>query len=225
MKVLNFEQGSPEWIEARRCKVTGTKLADVMGSSLARLQLICELIAEKQTEQTKAFKATAEMERGTAEEEFGRKLFEVIGNKKVNQVGICISDEFDWLANSPDGLIGKNNEESIEIKCPDTKKAVFYKITQTFEDTGITKSYQPFCGIPAEYKWQVVSYFLVNENLQKLNFCVYDSRFINEDHKLTVTEVKRENEVLQEAINQAKEELIKFRADWLKYEEQCFSTF
>lgn len=47
MRVLNFEQGSAEWLEARKGVVTGTRLGDVMGTALARENLICDLIYEK----------------------------------------------------------------------------------------------------------------------------------------------------------------------------------
>ena len=73
MKIINCNQGTQEWIEARRCMITGTKLDSVMGTKLDQLMLACELIGEEATEQTKAFKATIEMERGTAEEVFARK--------------------------------------------------------------------------------------------------------------------------------------------------------
>lgn len=224
MKIINIEQGSPEWLEARRCKVTGTRLEDVMGTELAQLQLISELIAEKATEQTKSFKVTEAMERGTNEEVFAIKKFTEVTGKKVENVGICISNKFDWLACSPDGLIGKKHNEALEVKSPDSSTAVFYKITAMCPDLQLTKSQIPFLGIPAKYKWQCINYFLVNENLEKLHFAVYDARFINDDHKLNVITIERSNPALQEEINVAMDKLVAFREKWLKLEELTYSA-
>jgi predicted phage-related endonuclease len=231
----NIEQGTKEWHDARMCKVTGKKLDKVMGTLEARTGLIAELIAEEETEQSKAFKSNAEMERGTNEEPFAVKAFEEKTGKKVDRLGICVSSEFDWVSVSPDGMI-KNAEgkytEGVEVKCPDSKTMVLYRMENTIPlaDIGLLtakgepKAGAPFLGIPAEYKWQVVQYFIVNEDLQKLYFLVYDKRFINEEAQLYIVEVNRSNEILQEAINEAREELIKFRVDWLRFKEIILPT-
>ncbi len=226
MQILQLEQGSQEWHDARRCKVTGTKLDDIMGSPLARLQLICELIAEEATEQTKTFKTTAEMERGTAEEPFAVKAFETLTGKAIDKgVGFCISDEFDWFGFSPDGFILEEKSgkytEGIEIKNPDTKTAMFYRIANMIpaSETKLSASKQTFLGIPADYKWQVIAGFMVNTDLQKMSFLVYDARIIDEKQKLYVVEVFRENELLQDAMKEAHDELVRFRSDWLKWKD------
>lgn len=235
MKIIDVVQGTEEWHDARRCKVTGTKLQSVMGTSGARTTLIAELIAEKETEQTKAFSTTQEMERGNAEEEFAIKKFEKQTGKKVDRVGMCIHDDLDWVALSPDGLIkDKKGEytEAIEVKCPDSKKSILYRIHNMvpMEETGLMGAKgnplagAPFLGVPSDYKWQIVHYFLVNEKLQKLHFVVYDERFIQEEGKLYVVEVDRENEILQEAIKEAEESLESFRENWLNWAEIILPT-
>lgn len=223
MQILNIEQGSKEWHDRRRCKVTGSKLEKVMGTSLARAQLIAELIAEEATEQTKIIRATDEMERGTAEEIFAIKMFEARTGKKVSRVGICISDEYDWLAVSPDGLVkhGDVYSEAIEVKSPDSKTAIFARLANLIpqDEIKLPKSNQSFLGIPESYKWQVVQYFIVNPDLKLLNFVVYDARFIDDQEKMYIIKVESTNEMLQDAIKEAKETLVKFRADWLAWSE------
>jgi hypothetical protein len=73
--------------------------------------------------------------------------------------------------------------------------------------------------VPADYKWQIVQYFLVNADLLKLYFLVYDARFIDSKEKLYIVEVERSNELVQDAVKEAKEALERFRADWLKWRE------
>lgn len=269
MRTIAIEQGTKEWHDSRMCKVTGTKLKSVMGTAEARRSLIAELIAEEATEQSKAFVTTAEMERGNAEEIFAIRAYEAKTGKKVERVGMCVHDEHDWIALSPDGLIkdeaGKYSEAT-EVKCPDSKKAILYRIENIIPmaETGLLSKYTkaemlevlekrdiphnpkalaseletllpaddqgkpasgaPFLGIPSEYKWQVVHYFLVNNDLKKLHFLIYDARFINEDAKLYTVEVSRDNEILQEAVSEAMEALLKFRADWLAWKEIVLPT-
>lgn len=229
MEILELEQGTAEWQAARRCSITGTKLKQVMGTAEGRRALIAELIAEEATEQSKVFRTSDEMERGNAEEIFAIKAFEKKTGKTVSRPGIVVSSEFDWLKLSPDGLIEENGifTEGTEVKCPDSKKAILYRIENMIdpEQTGLLSAKgaplasAPFLGIPSEYKWQIVMYFLVVDTLQKMNFLVYDARFIDEEAKLYVVEVERSNEILQDAMNEAKKELLKFRADWLAWKE------
>ena len=223
MRILDVEQGSLEWLEERRCKITGTKLKRVMGTELARRDLIAELIAEKGTEQVKTIRPTAEMERGNAEEKFAIKEFEQKYGKRVDEVGICIHDEYEWIALSPDGLI-KNEDgeytEGIEIKSPDSKNSILYRMNNLLGTAKGSRSGAPFLGIPGDYKWQAIEYFIVNEKMQKLYFVVYDARFIEADKRLYVIELERDNELLQDAIKEATEALEVFRQLWMDIEEK-----
>lgn len=237
MIIINCEQGTPEWLEARRCKITGTKMDSVCGSDLDRLMLACELIAEEATEQTKAFKATAEMERGTAEEVFARKHFMETRNVKVEEIGFCISEKYDYLGVSGDGWIANDKgiyTGAFENKSPDSKNAVFYKLADLLppEKLGLgswstptaknpystfkPSAKAPFLGVPAQYKSQIVTYFLVNDDLEELFFSVYDDRFIEDDSKQHIVTIRRDNEVLQDALREAEHALVSFRAYWLE---------
>jgi hypothetical protein len=235
MKILNLEQGTQEWLDARRCMITGTRMDSVVGTPLDRLMLACELIAEEMSEQSKVMKVTPEMERGTAEEVFARQRFMSDTGKAVEEIGFCVSDEFDYVGVSGDGWIKNDGvlSEAIEIKSPDTKTAVFYQLADKLapEVIGLgswskpTKAEPepvfkpsakaPFLGIPSNYKSQVLTYFIVNENLKKLYFCVYDQRFVDDKSKMYIIEVNRDNELLQDAIKEYKEAIVSFRAFWL----------
>ena len=225
MKIIkDIEQGTMEWRDLRRGKVTGTKLGDMMGSALARVSLIAELISESGTEQTAVIKPTAEMERGATEEEFGLKMFEERTGKKIEKHGAWISSEREWQMCSPDGSIkDKKGEysEAVEIKSPHSRTAIFYKLANMIpqEELGLTAAKRNICGVSQDYIWQVVNYFLVNKDLQTLYFGVYDARFIEDEAKLYIVEVKRTDPILQGLMKEAEEALDKFRADWLKWKE------
>lgn len=223
-----MEQGSQEWFEARRCKVSGTRLDEVMGSPNARGQLIAKLISEEGTEQVKMMNTTPDMERGSGEEAFAIKMFEQKTGKKVDKVGLCSSDEYDFLVLSPDGLIknGGKYTEAVEVKSPNSHTAIYYKMCNMIEEKelGLTPAKRPFIGVPADYKWQVVNYFLVNPDLEKLYFIVYDVRFIDEGAKMYVVEVERSNELLQDALKDVRQSLTHFREDWLRFKEVVLPT-
>jgi len=131
MKVIELEQGTPEWLNARLGKVTGTRLAAVMGSKVVRQGLINELIAEQLTELYEEVTPNAAMQRGTEEEPFAIKAYEKKFKCKTVEVGMCVSDEFDWLALSPDRLRmrAKKYVRGVEVKSPMTKTVVKYTMT------------------------------------------------------------------------------------------------
>lgn len=244
MQIHDVEQGSALWKQLRLAMVTGTRLERVMGTREAQRALIAELIAEEGTEQGKDIKATSEMERGTAEELFAVKAYEQKTGKKLDRVGMVVSDKYPWLAVSPDGLHKVDNVYVTggEFKCPDSKKAILYKIENmvSMEETGLAKwskptknnpepelnilASAPFCGIPSEYKYQVLDYFLCIETLEDVDFCVYDARFIDEDAKLYIVNIRRDNPEVQEELARIEEELLRFRATWLAWKEIVLPT-
>lgn len=196
--------------------ITGTALADVMGTPWARLQLQSELIAEHGTMQTKSFRSTPEMDRGNAEEPFAIRAFEEKYKKKVERVGFCVSDQYPYLGYSPDGLIKVKGEyrEGVEVKNPNSATLILYKLLNLAPE-GAQAAKRPFLGVPAEYKGQVIAAFLVNEELEKLYFITYDARFISDGDKLFVVEVLRSDPEMQKAIEEARKALVSFREEWM----------
>lgn len=220
MKVTIGQQGSEEWHEARRCKITATKLDMVMGTPLVQAQLIAELVAEYASEQTKHFKPTAEMERGTEEEPKAVASFENTTGTKVNrEVAFCVSDKYPYLGFSPDGFVGDSYKETIEIKNPDTKTMMFYKIANMIakEETGLPDSKQTWLGIPLDYKYQVLCSFVVNEEQEKLHFIVHDSRVLDPAQQLYTIVVERSNPEVQKELKDIEETLVLFREKWMKW--------
>jgi len=123
-------QGTPEWFEARRGKVTGSRIADVlMKSNLAGYrnylaQLACERITGTVEESYESY----DMARGKELEPLARSLYEFLNDVKVVEVGFVDHPYIPMMGCSPDGLIiDKEATESddvghiegmIEIKCP-----------------------------------------------------------------------------------------------------------
>ena len=162
MKILPHPQGSSEWHAARLGMVTGTRVKDALGASSKRL--MDTLIAEKLTAESREVPTSPDMQRGIDEEGPARRAYEEQAGHKVERMGLCLHEQHgDWLGLSPDGLVKKGGKfvGGVEIKCPTSAKHV---------------EYLRIGRIPAEYRCQVMAYFLVCESLQWVDFVSFDPR-------------------------------------------------
>jgi putative phage-type endonuclease len=199
MKTLSLKQGSEEWIAFRKGKISGTKFKKVLSDKKdTRFGLICELVADEYSTQVKDNFVSNEMSRGTDEEKFAAKAYEELFETELEVVDICQHDSYEWLIFSPDRFTN-NRKKYIEIKCPDSATMVGY----TLENK-----------IPSEYKAQVLLSFIVNEREEECDLVIYDARFLEANHKITVINIKRSE--LKEDIDEAIIKLEKFRKEWLE---------
>jgi len=160
MKKINIEQRSPEWHQLRKTNITGTVLKGIMGTARARQEAIYEAIANRLTIGVDDDDYENPMERGTRLEPDAIAEFEFITGKSVEKVGFCESEEIEGVAQSPDGYIKNTDDtEAIEVKSMGGKNHIKLWLTNEVSD---------------EYEWQVVQYFVVNNNLKKLYFVGYN---------------------------------------------------
>jgi len=187
-KINNIEQGTPEWHQLRKTSITGTILKNLMGTARARQEAIYEAIANRITVGVASDEEYENpMARGTRLEPDGIAEFEFQTGKSVETVGFCESEEIRGVAQSPDGYIKDTDDtEAIEVKSMGGKNHV--KLWLTNE-------------VPKEYFWQVVQYFAVNDNLNKLYFVGYNPEIPT--HPLHIIEVLRET--IEDKIKEAKE--------------------
>lgn len=137
MKIYNdIEQGSPEWFDVRKGKLTASK-AQAIGNNGKGLETLCyELLAEKYSTAQPEYYTNEDMERGKQLEEQARQMYELQTGNKIEKIGFVEIDEYTGC--SPDGFIGKDG--LIEIKC---KKDSTYFRALVDETIG------------SEYVWQV----------------------------------------------------------------------
>lgn len=180
MKTLKF-QDKESWLSARRGKITGSRLGDIIvkrgtGKKIGFYELIAERLAtEPEGDETP-------LDRGVRLESEALERFEKETGKKVdNELVIWTREDNESIAVSPDAVIGKT--EAVEVKCLSSARHI-----QAF----LTKE------IPDDYKEQAIQYFIVNEDLKKLNFCFYDPRILTKD--FFIIEIKRKD--IQEKIDE-----------------------
>jgi len=161
MKIIEVEQGTEEWLNLRKGKITGSKLKDIVvirGNSEKDgfYKLLADRLAIDEAYEDP-------MERGHRLEDDALEMFNTSTRKKAVKSGFWVSEENENMACSPDGVIAKGDKitEAVEIKCLSSGKHL---------EAWFTKL------IPDEYKYQVLQYFIVNENLKTLYFCFYDPR-------------------------------------------------
>jgi len=173
MKIYNYQQRSEEWLDARKGKITGKKLKDIVVKRGTKKKIgFYELIADRLAIPTDE----DAMARGARLEEEAVARFEKEMGKKVRQVGFCTREDNENIAVSPDGIIdGEKITEHIEIKC--LSSAIH--LQAYFEQQ-----------IPKEYYEQVLQNFIVNDDLETLYFVFYDPRVPALDFHMI--EVKRE---------------------------------
>jgi len=118
MEIIDCIQGSDEWFDVKRGKVSASHFKDVLNksskSSSGRGLYMRKVAAEILTGQTEETYTNAAMENGVDTEAEARECYEHIYHEKVVQVGFVVLNE--WVGCSPDGLIGEDG--LAEIKCP-----------------------------------------------------------------------------------------------------------
>jgi hypothetical protein len=111
MQILNVEQGTAEWLEARRGLVTCSDLWKVMAGGQTRKTYMYELIGQRLSGGLEGSFTTQATERGKTYEPIVRELYEIQNLELILEAGFIINHGIGY---SPDGLVGKDG--IIEIK-------------------------------------------------------------------------------------------------------------
>jgi len=136
MKILEMEQYSDEWWEARCGKPSGSNAKKLVSSTGAlsksisdyAIELAGDMFAGKSLN---SFDGNQWTERGSEMEEEARIDYQMRTQNEVTEVGMIMDDDDRWLV-SPDGLVGDSS--MVEIKCLSPK--VHIKALMYFEKTG-----------------------------------------------------------------------------------------
>jgi hypothetical protein len=127
MRVYDFEQGTPEWLNSRLGCPSGSgfdKLITATGKPSTQAEgYVNQLIAELLTGETTYVKKTEWMERGNELEPRARDYYELATGNTVVETGFCKHDKLECGV-SPDGIVGDHG--LIEIKCPSPSVHVAY---------------------------------------------------------------------------------------------------
>lgn len=121
MKIIDCEQGSPEWFSARAGIPTASEFHTVMakgkggGESLTRKTYLLKLAGEIITGEPMESFTNAHMERGKAMEDEARDLYSFMTDSDPLRVGFVTNGK---AGASPDSLIGDRGGLEIKTKLP-----------------------------------------------------------------------------------------------------------
>lgn len=181
MRTLKFEDREA-WLAARRGKITGSRLKDIVvkrgtGRKIGFYELIAERLGIPADDESA-------MDRGTRLEAEAIERFATETKKKVDtSLVIWERDDDESIAISPDAFIGK--KEAVEAKCLSSARHIEAWLTQK---------------VPDEYEYQVLQYFIVNDQLQKLHFVFYDPRLLAKDFFFITVDRKQVKEQVEEIL-------------------------
>lgn len=195
VEIKNLEQRTPEWIQYRLGKITGTRLKNILKAD--NLPLVQEMLAEVVSKSIEEIPINSAMRRGIEKEPEAIELYQQMTGEILESVGFCMSDENDYFCLSPDAFT-LDRKGAVEVKCPSSKTHIKYILDDK---------------IPTEYLPQVCQYFIVNEKLEYLDFVTFDDRV--EDIPIYIIRITREE--LSDKIFEFKEKALKFIDKFEKY--------
>ena len=156
-RIITVEQGSDEWLDLRRNRITCSRLADVMAKPTTKRyqqyqrEKIKEMLGyREQQEQTPQW-----AQHGKEHEPRAMGAYEWKFELDIEHDVFLVSDEHDWLAGSPDLLHLPNYDEGGEIKCRALYKNYrkYKALAERYE--GTTKA------CPAENRHQVQGFMML----------------------------------------------------------------
>ena len=178
-----IEQGTVEWHELRRGKVTASRVADIMaktktGVSASRGNYLIELALQRVTGKIEESYINDAMQWGIDNESSARIAYEVTTNNFVDKIAFVEHPTIDNFGCSPDGLV--INDGLVEIKCP---------------NSATHWSYIKDGKAPPKYMLQIQTQ-LACTGRKWCDFVSYDPR-MPERSQLLIVRVMRDEELIQ----------------------------
>lgn len=115
------KQRSKEWFAKRIGRVTGSNVGAILGLNPYKTadDVLREMVRAYHGAESE-FTGNVATEHGTFHEDGAQAEYEMETGNKVQECGLIVHPDYDWLAASPDGII--DGEGILEIKCPYGKR-------------------------------------------------------------------------------------------------------
>jgi len=205
-------QGTEEWKESRRGKVTASHIADIMATgkggkpSASRENYLIEKALERVTgnHAPDSFKSAA-MQRGTELEPIARAEYELATGSDVDEVDLIDHPTLPNTGASPDGRVSV--EGMVEIKCPEQKQHLV-----TLRTREIKREYM------LQMQWQMEC-----DRRQWCDFVSYNPDY-PEKLRMVVIRVERNERLLEEiraAVIAAEEDIVRIVVEITDMEEKA----
>lgn len=130
MQILNLEQGSDEWLQARSGLVTCSELdvllvngKGVCGFGTGAITYMNKIIGERMTGKPEPNFSNGHTDRGHTHEPRAIELYSLINDSEVESCGFIINK---FVGYSPDGLVGKDGTVEVKSKLPKFQVEMLY---------------------------------------------------------------------------------------------------
>lgn len=120
--MATLQQGSPEWHEARKGKLTASNVGAALGLCL----WTSRKVAFNRAMGLDTFEGNDATRWGSENETNALLAYTIHTGNLVEKTGLHVHKNTPWLAGSPDGLVG--TEGMVEAKCPYWKKQVHFEV-------------------------------------------------------------------------------------------------
>lgn len=136
--ILKIQQQSPEWLQERCGRITGSRVSAVMARlkngqpGAERKRYLIDVVCERLTGFAVDHYVTDAMIHGTEQERYARAAYEVETGNDVDKIGMAIHPRIECFSSSPDGAVGKDG--LWEGKCPTTAKHVEWMLVGEVPD-------------------------------------------------------------------------------------------
>lgn len=159
MIIHNLEQGTPEWLEIRKGKMTASNATAIGNYGKGLDTYILKMMSEYYSSGINEKFVSKDIQRGNELEPIARQVYEFENDVIVEQVGFVEYDEY--VGCSPDGLVGEDG--GIEIKCVDDTGYLKYLLDGRDE-------------INSSYIWQIQMNLLITGR-KWWDLCIYNPNF------------------------------------------------
>jgi putative phage-type endonuclease len=185
-RFLRMAQGTSEWFEIRRGKLTASRMASVMRTrkdgkrSETRYKLMLEIAAEIMTESVSTKYVSAPMQWGNEQEPIARTEYEIRTGEDVRLIGFIQHPKIPLAGCSPDGIL-HGKRKGVEFKCPETTTHIDYLIAKR---------------LPPDYEPQVM-WNLACSEYDAWDFVSFDPR-MPKKHQMLIVEVPRNEDRIKD---------------------------
>ncbi len=198
-KIIEVEQGSEVWLNQRRCRITCSRLGDVMAKPSTKryqdyqTQIAQELSGIEQPEKDSPWFAHGKEMEPRALAAYDWKFKDEMAGKPLIHDIFLVHEEYDWLGCSPDGLY-HDHSEGVEVKCRELYKN-YRKETQRADDMELVDARK--CVSP-EYRFQVQGAMWVTgfEQWKYVNYYEGPDLDGQPQRKLHVVDIPRDEELI-----------------------------
>jgi len=177
-----MEQGTDEWVEARKGFLTSSHIDAVLakGKGVTRRNYKVRVFLERMTGVVHMNDfSNRYMDDGIEQEPFARGMYEAVRGEDVEQVGFLIHPDMQFFGASPDGLVGTDG--LTEYKCP---------------SQGVHWDYYDNPKVPRKYVLQMQGQMMVT-NRQWCDWVSYNKDF-PPHMQLIVRRVERDERLIEE---------------------------